>query len=99
MTAPTSDRAGIVQTFEALKKAGWTDPSVWDGEEDTPVTTAKEAADIVMNLDQARLYVKGPLGSEGWVFFVLGNDPDEVICDHTVNLSEVLDPLTQGWFE
>lgn len=99
MPAPESDRDGIAQTFHALIEAGWTDASVWDGEENTPVTTAQETTDIVMNLDQAHLYVKGPLGSEGWVFFVLGNDPDEVICDHTTNLSEVLDPLTEGWFE
>lgn len=99
MTAPKDDRDGVLQTFRALIAAGWTEPSVWDGEEETRVTTEAQAADIVMSVDQAHLHVKGPLGSQGWVFFVLGNDPDEVICDHTVNLSEVLDPLTQGWFE
>ena len=27
----------------------------------------------------------------GWVFFVYGNDGWDVICDHTVNLSDILD--------
>lgn len=27
----------------------------------------------------------------GWVFFVYGNDGWDVICDHTVNLSDILE--------
>ena len=96
MTAPSSDRAGVIQTFRALIAAGWTEPSVWDGEESTAVTTEGQAVEIVMSVDQAHLHVKKD-GETGWVFFVLGNDPDEVINDHTINLSDVLDPLTEGW--
>ena len=31
--------------------------------------------------------------------FVMGNEPEEVICDHGLSLSPVLDPLTEGWWE
>lgn len=45
----------------------------------------------------AHLYVRK--GDEtGWVFFVLGNDPEEVINNHTINLSEPLDRLMDSWF-
>lgn len=97
MSAPTTDRGGIQQTIRALRDAGWELDSVWDGEESTPVTSYPQAVDDIMSVDQAHLYVKKD-GAEGWVFFVLGNDPDEVINDYTVNLSEVLDPLTESWW-
>lgn len=98
MTAPSSDKAAIRQTIRALKAAGWTLDRVYGGEdEDQPVTTETEAIDAVTAVDDAHLHVKR--GAEtGWVRFVMGNDPDEVICDRTLTLSDVLDPLTDGWF-
>jgi hypothetical protein len=31
-------------------------------------------------------------------YFVYGNDPEEVVCDHGVSLSPILDPLTESWW-
>lgn len=98
MSAPSSDRDGIIQLFELLAKAGYHSPAIWDGEEETPVKTAEEAADIVMNLDQAHLYVTKD-DKTSWAFFVLGNDPEEVICDYTVDLEDVVGPLFEAWSE
>lgn len=98
MSAPTTDRGGIQQTIRALKADGYELDSVWDGEESTPVKTETEALDIIMNLDQATMYVNKDGADAGYVFFVMGNDPDEVICDYTVNLESVIGPLTDGWF-
>ena len=98
MSAPRSDSAGIRQTARALSEAGWELDHVWDREEHTPVKTEDQVVAAVTAVDDAFLYVKR--GTEtGYVFFVLGNDPEEVICDHTINLSYVLDLLVEGWSE
>jgi hypothetical protein len=82
----------------ALRNGGWELDSVWDGEESTPVTNETEVVKLITDLDQAHLYVKK--GDEtGWVFFVLGNEPYEVINDNTVNLSDAIDPMTDAWWE
>jgi hypothetical protein len=98
MSAPTSDSAGIRQTIRALRAAGWELDYVWDGEERISVKNEGEAIREITNLDQAHLYFK--VGEfYGWVFFVLGNAPYEVINDHTTNLSAVIDPMTERWFD
>lgn len=98
MTAPESDKAAIRQTIRALRAAGYGLASVYDREEDTEVTTETEALKLITDLDDAYLFVRRD-GKRSWVRFVMGNDPDEVIADHTVDLSPVLDPLTDKWFE
>ena len=51
-----------------------------------------------MAVDSAWLRVTHPLQSKsGHVFFVLGNDPEEVICDYTINLDHVIGPLMESW--
>lgn len=99
MSAPSSDTAAIRQIIRALRAADYPLDSVWDGEESVEVSTEAEAIEAITAVDQAHLYVKTPnRGILGWVFFVLGNDPEEVAADWTVNLSPVLDPLTESWW-
>lgn len=97
MAAPTSDRGGIQQVIRALKADAWELDFVYDGgDDDQPVSTETEAVNAVMAVDDAFLNFKR--GDEtGWVRFVLGNDPDEVVCDYTTNLTAV-DTLTHGWY-
>lgn len=102
MSAPSSDRAAIRQTLRALKAAGYSPVTVNDGEETIKVWGATEAEVIeaLTATDQAWLYVTaaaGPRGKQSWVFFVLGNDPEEVINDYTVDLDPVIDPLYEKW--
>lgn len=103
MSAPESDSAAIRQIIRALRKAGWELAYVDDREEQTKVKTESEAIETITGVDEAFLHVNrgkvGDLGPErGYVFFVLGNDPEEVACDYTINLSDVIDPLTDSWF-
>ena len=96
MAAPSSDTAGIRQAIRALKADGWALAFVLDGEDDIPVTAETEAIEAITAVDDAYLHVrKGE--ARGWVRFVMGNDPDEVICDYTTNL-KVIDTLTDGWY-
>jgi hypothetical protein len=61
--------------------------------------TEKEAIDAITAVDDATLFVRTPAGDYNpWVRFVMGNDPEEVVCDHGVSLSPVLDPLTESWW-
>lgn len=100
MGSPTTDRGGIQQTIRALTAAGWNLTSVYDGEEDMTVTKEGEALDNIMAVDQAWLYVtEAGTGRQAWVFFVLGNSPEEVVSDYTLNLEDVLDPLTKSWWD
>jgi hypothetical protein len=96
MSVPTSDRGGIQQVIRTLKAAGYELDSVWDGEESTKVSNETEALAVIMELDQATLYVGKDGHSTSYVFFVLGNAPDEVVCDYTVDLTPV-DALIDEW--
>lgn len=103
MSAPSSDRAGIRQIIRALRAADYSLVEVWDGEETVKVSTEAEAIDAVMSVDDATLFVRTPDGSRNpWVRFVLGNDPEEVVCDHVVDcqdFEQVIDSVTSGWWE
>lgn len=101
MAAPSSDRAAIRQVIRALKKVGYVPLRVFDGEDVVEAYGGSENDVIaaIMAVDDATLAVtKGEGDEAGWVRFVMGNEPDEVVCDHTVGLSHVLDPLTEGWW-
>jgi hypothetical protein len=103
--APTTDRGAMQQIIRALLAEGWKLHSVYDGEEDIPVTGEKEAIDVVESMDMAHVhFVKGDpaldssLLVRGWIFFVLGNEPDEVACDYTTNLDPTVENLTRSWW-
>ena len=98
MSTPTTDRGAIEQIIRALRAAGWELDSVDDGDgELQKVATEPAAIEAIMAVDCAHLYVRRA-GIVGWVFFVLGNDPEEVANDYTVTLSDAIDPLTDTWF-
>jgi hypothetical protein len=99
MGVPSSDRAGIRQTIRALRAANYELDTVWDGEEDVPVSNENEAIEAITAVDDAYLYVQDESGKRSWVRFVLGNDPEEVICDHGESLEPVLDPLIDSWMD
>ena len=94
---PTTDRAGIQQTIRALLAAGYTLDTIWDGEEETSVSTETAAIDAVMAVDDAILNVDHPTLQSSHVRFVMGNDPWEVVCDYGVSLEPVIGPLTSSW--
>ena len=92
MTAPRSDRDGVTQAINALTEAGWTVVEV-EGQE---VANPAEAIAEAMGLDDAWVAFHRE-NMRGGARFVLGNDPDEVLADYTMNLDDVLGPLTDSW--
>ncbi len=98
MTLRKADRAAVRAIIRGVRKGGWDLNFVADGEEDVEVKTEEEALDAIFAVDMARLYVVNRADTtEGWLFFVLGNDPEEVLNDCTINLSDVVDPVTDAW--
>lgn len=93
--SPTTDRGGIQQAIRALRADGWELDKVYDGEELVVVSNETEAIDAITAVDMATLNVR-KAGKTGHVLFVLGNSPEEVICDYTTNL-DILDKLTESW--
>jgi hypothetical protein len=52
-----------------------------------------------MSCDDGYLLVTLPDGtSTSHVYFVYGNDPEEVACDYGVSLEPVIGPLTESWW-
>ena len=104
MGAPSSDKAGIRQVIRALRAAGYTLTGGHDGEDFFEVAPDVSEDKLIAELtacDDSTLHTwkddAEPRNS--FVYFVLGNDPEEVICDYGVSLAPVLDPLTEGWWE
>ena len=102
MSAPSSDKAAIRQTIRALRRADHVIYGGNDGEEEVVYKPNASEDDIIADMtacDDSTLYVRLPDGTESFIYFVLGNEPEEVICDHGVSLSPVLDPLTSAWWD
>lgn len=99
---PTNDKEAITLILDGLIAAGCKPVNVWDGEELTPVTNTEEAVPVICNLDEAVLNLVLPADADrtgSHIYFVLGNEPEEVACDYGVSLSPYLDPIVNPWWE
>lgn len=78
---------------------GLTVETVNDGEEMFSTENIKEAVEIVCSVDEASVYFADPNGKRVWCFIVLGNEPCETICDHTVNpfMEKAADQFSEKW--
>lgn len=96
---PSSDREAISSIISGLTKAGVKMLSVVDGaNEEFAFEDKKEALDNLTSCDESVLNVLLPDGKQSHIYFVLGNDPEEVACDYGVSLSPFLDPIIQPWW-
>lgn len=99
---PSSDREAVTIIATRLSAAGCTFTGVvedtWCPDDVTPVDTFMDVPDLVGGVDEAWVYVTLPDGTESWIRFVNGNDPEEVVCDHGVNLSPFIDPIVTPWW-
>lgn len=103
MSTPDSDRAAIRQVIRALRKAGYTLTGGHDGEDFFEWPKRGKASEdwLIDNLtacDDSTLHTWKDGEGNSHVYFVLGNDPEEVVCDYGVSLEPVIGPLTEGWW-
>lgn len=99
MSAPKNDEQGVRQVYRALVGAGYK-VSVVDGEGEQfdHLTTEAEAIAEAMSCDDGYFVAFQNRERVGFVWFVYGNAPEEVVCDYSLSLSHVLDPLTNSWW-
>lgn len=95
---PATDRDAVREILDALVAANWVvHRLVYDDGEvcEEPLTTVDEVMQQVFSVDIC--YVHSHFVDYGWMMFVLGNDPEEVLADYTVNLEPVVGPLQDKW--
>lgn len=102
MTRPTSDREAVTLALEGLSQLGYTIESVaddtWNLDERTVILDVQDAIDMVMGVDDAFVFVITPDDDKGWIRFVLGNDPEEVVADYTTILDPELGLILSAWW-
>jgi hypothetical protein len=103
LRGPKSDEEGVRRVYDALVKAGYR-IGVQDGarEEFPPPMSKDDAVSEVMSCDDGFFIVFDDDSTEqqdrfGYIYFVYGNEPGEVVCDYTTNLEHVIEPLTKNW--
>lgn len=88
----------IKSLLRTLNKHGFDPVEVDDGEEYILTPTQLEAAVVIANVDEARLYVKKrSTEKEFGLYIVLGNDPGELVADYHVDND--LDTATDEHYE
>lgn len=108
MRKPSTDREAIGLIIKGLIERGCTPTVARDGEnEDLNFTdaTREEFIDWLTSCDESVMFVDLPRpdpetgATSTHVYFVLGNDPEEVACDNGVGLEPYLDPIVEPWWE
>lgn len=96
---PSNDREAITLILTGLVEKGHTVygviDDIWDKENVTLTSDPNEAAALVCEVDEAFVYLDD---REAYIYFVLGNDPEEVACDYTVNLDPDLSNIVDPWW-
>lgn len=102
---PSNDKEAITLILKGLAAKGRTVTHViddtWDKENKTPVSSIDEAVGLITGVDEAfALFGVDDEGyADAYIYFVLGNDPEEVACDYTTNLDPDLSNITRPWWE
>ena len=105
MTTPKNDHAAIWKFISTLKKRGWnaikiTDPELVVVTGDSP----KGIADLIANnYDECTLVFSNKEiqnGRQQWAYFVMGNSPEEVVCNYSEGIkefAEIADQIIGSW--
>lgn len=99
---PKSDREAVTLIVEGLSQQGLMPEKVYNGDEYVEVSTVEEAIEEIMAVDGATLWVdlgKGHAPRYSFLFFVLGNEPYEVLADYGVTMSQFVDPICDPWWK
>ena|SRR3982751_2756956 len=102
---PSNDREAVTLILQGLEAEGWNTYMVQDDTYDrdpannSKVDNVAQAVDLVMGVDEAFVYLlRKDDGRQGYIYFVLGNEPEEVACDYTTNLDPELNNITDPWW-
>lgn len=82
------------KTWKALSHSYSPITSLDDGEERCEVTSEADLLTLAFNLDEFTLYTEG----YSWVRVVMGESPEDMLADYTIDLDEALKPV-YAWAE
>lgn len=102
-TPPRDDVSAVRQTLRTLRAKGWvvtkleySDGEFYDGSLLGRRHYMNELLAEVMAVEDIFVHVQR--GDEsGWLYFVFGNDPEEVVCNSTTNVDDDLEDLYRKW--
>lgn len=83
---PRDDKAAIRKVLRSLKSVGYRAHEIFDEDQATYVGLPVNESLIVNEItgvDDATVLFTGQRGDSFYVRFVMGNDPQEVVCDHS----------------
>jgi hypothetical protein len=96
---PSNDREAITLILTGLVEKGHTIDGViedtWNKEGVTLTSDPSEAAELCSGVDECFVYLDD---RSAYIYFVLGNEPEEVACDYTVNLDPDLSAIVDPWW-
>lgn len=105
---PSNDKEAITLILQGLVAAGHTIVSViddtWNKDDKTYTSDVDEAVDLITGVDEGFVLLRTKDSDDpdymddAWIYFVLGNDPEEVACNYTVNLDPDLSNITDPWW-
>lgn len=100
---PSTDAEAIRLILSGMSQKGYTIVEVandtWNMDEREVTSDVDEATGHVTDVDEAYVFLTTPAGERGYIYFVLGNDPEEVACDYTTNLDPDLDSIVRPWWQ
>lgn len=94
------ERRIVARLVRYLEINGFSVVAVWDGEELEAANNAKQAMELIFNLDEASLKVKGA-GKQHGILLVVGNGED-IVCDWAYtegdpdNFNAVMESFDEG---
>lgn len=100
---PSNDYEAILLILEGLvakghRIDGFIDDT-WNKEDVTYTDSPRTATEGMCGVDEGFVLMTDKEGKSGYIYFVLGNSPEEVACDYTVNLDPDLSNITNPWWE
>lgn len=96
MTEIEQEKETLTRILTGLEQRGWEAKSVDIGEtENISVTSVQEAVEAVFEVDMSNILLKDANGNWGRILCVLGNSPEELVADYTVNhgLDKAMDEI------
>lgn len=97
---PSNDKEAIALILQGLVDKGHTITAViddtWAKDDKTYTSDVNEAVALCTGVDEAFVLLDD---ESAYIYFVLGNDPEEVACDYTTNLDPDLSNITDPWWQ
>jgi len=91
-----AEKAIVRRYLTALKEAGYTFRWSYDGDTFERSALVETVIEAIYAVDELNVVCMHETNKYSFVFFVLGNAPDEVLCDYGVSLEPYVGPVLES---